>query len=242
MPNGSGTPATACGLRHTFADGTVALDGIDLEVEPGELLAVVGANGSGKSTLLRVLAGALAPQGGEVRVFGLDPAKSDPRIRRRVAWLSQELALDPEMRGHATLRFFAALHGLTRRAADARIAELARLFELDQHLTRRVDAYSGGLRQRLHLAIALLGAPELLLLDEPTARLDSRMRSVVEDRIARDVRGGWSAVLVTHDLVWAKERATRIAILSRGKLVAIGGTTEIAGCAAFAALSLQARQ
>lgn len=246
MLSGSHKPVTARGVRHRFldgsdgsygADGKVALDGVDLDVEPGELLAVVGANGAGKSTLLRVFAGSLVPDAGEVRVFGLDPARSDPVTRRRVAWLSQELALDPEMRGGDTLRFFAALHGLARSVAQGRMEELTRAFELEEHLPRRVGAYSGGLRRRLHVALALLGAPALLLLDEATAGLDPRMRSVLAERIDSEVRAGRSAVVVTHDLAELRSRAHRIAVLSRGTLAVLGPAQEVVESEAFRALS-----
>ncbi|HEX2163285.1 MAG TPA: ABC transporter ATP-binding protein, partial [Thermoanaerobaculia bacterium] len=188
--------------------------------------------GSGKTTLLRILAGVLEPSAGEVEVLGVRrPARSGGAarraLRRGTSYLSQDPALDPEMTGGETLALAAALYGLPRRARRRRVAELAAGFGLDGHLGRRVSAWSGGLKRRLHLAAGLVHDPELLLLDEPTAGLDPEgTRRLWADLAARAARGG-AVAIVSHDLPAVERHAARVALLDRGALVACGPPTEV---------------
>ena len=227
-PAESDPAARARGVGHRFG-GTTALAGVDLELRHGAITALVGANGSGKTTLLRILAGVLEPGAGEVEVLGIgQPARGDRRaLRRRVSYISQDPALDPEMTGGEILALAAALYGLPRRRRGRRVAELAASFGVESHLSRRVSTWSGGLRRRLHLAAGMIHDPELLLLDEPTAGLDPEGRRLLWEDLAARARQGRSVAIVTHDLAAAERHAGSVAILDRGALVAVGSPEEL---------------
>ncbi len=230
-PGGSHPAARARGVGHRFG-GTTALAGVDLELRRGRITALVGANGSGKTTLLRILAGILEPENGEVEVLEIArPARSGGgarrALRRRVSYVSQDPALDPEMTGGEILALVAALYGVPRGRRRAQVVELAAAFGVESHLSRRVGAWSGGLRRRLHLALGMIHDPDLLLLDEPTAGLDPEGRRLLwEDLSARAARGR-AVAIVTHDLAAAERHAGTVAILDRGALVAAGSPAEI---------------
>jgi ABC-2 type transport system ATP-binding protein len=168
-----------------------------------------------------------------VTVLGFDAARRHGRraLRRRVGYLTQDVALDPEMTGAETLALFAALHGVPRRRRRAQGAELAAAWGLGDHLRRRVGTYSGGLKRRLHLAVGEVHDPELLLLDEPTTGLDAEGRELVWRRVAAHVeRGGErgrTAVIVTHDLGAAGRRCDLVAVVARGRLVTVASPASL---------------
>jgi len=205
----------------------VALDGIDLELGANSITALTGPNGSGKTTVLRILAGSLAPSSGTVVVLGADPAANSTWLRRRVGFISQEVALDPEMTGAQTLRLFAVLYGLAGRKMSAKIEELAQSLELTRHLAMRVQAYSGGLRRRLHLALGLLHEPQLLLLDEPTAGLDPTGRAFLWVLLKGLTERASSIGVITHDLDEVERHCHRVALIGGGKLLAFGSPESV---------------
>jgi ABC-type multidrug transport system ATPase subunit len=228
---GSDPAAMAWGVGHRFG-GRTALAGVDLALRHGEITALVGANGSGKTTLLRILAGILEPSAGEVEVLGIGrPARSNRgtrrALRRRTSYVSQDPALDPEMTGGEILTLVATLYGVRRRRRRRQVAELAAGFGVDSHLSRRVSAWSGGLRRRLHLAAGMIHDPELLLLDEPTAGLDPEGRRLLWADLEARAKRGRSVAIVTHDLAAAERHAGTVAILDRGALVALGSPEEL---------------
>ncbi len=219
MPTVNGSVATVRSLRKSYPGGIVALDGVDLELAPGSITAITGPNGSGKTTLLRILAGRLAPSSGTAIVLGVDPAANSTWLRRRVGFISQEVALDPEMTGAQTLRLFAVLYGVPGRKIAAKINELAQSLDLGRHLSMRVHAYSGGLRRRLHLALGMLHDPQLLLLDEPTAGLDPSGRAFFW-ALLRELAGrSVSIAVITHDLGEVERHCHRVAVIGGGKLL-----------------------
>jgi len=217
------------GVARTWPGGVTALAGADLELPRGAAVAVAGPNGSGKSTLLALLAGRLAPSAGSLTVLGLDPAHRRGRraLRRRVGYLPQEVALDPEMTGAETLALLAALHGVPRRRRRAQAAGLAAAWGLDEHLKRRVETYSGGLKRRLHLAGGEVHEPELLLLDEPTAGLDPAGRELVWRRVADHRARGATVVVATHDLDAAGRRCDLAVIVARGRVLAFASPASL---------------
>jgi ABC-type multidrug transport system ATPase subunit len=178
-------PVSARGLTRTFPGGVTAVDGVDLDVAGGTITALMGPNGAGKSTLLAMLAGALAPSSGEVKVLGERPTR---KLFGRIAWVTQDVALDPEMTGAETLRLMAALY-------KTRTGDIADRFGIAEILMRRVSTYSGGQRRRLHLACGLLHAPEVIFLDEPTAGLDTGGVALLWSYLR-----GKTVVMATHDL------------------------------------------
>ncbi len=183
------------GLRRDFGDRT-ALGNISARLEPGESLAVLGPNGSGKSTLLRVLAGLLRPSGGEVSVLGCALPKETHHLRGRIGYLGHEPLLYRDLSPRENLDLVAALHGLDPEASAGRIEHLLEAVRMERRGDDRVAELSAGMKQRVDICRAVLHEPELLLLDEPDAHLDSEARRLIEPLIAAGER---SRVVVSHD-------------------------------------------
>jgi heme exporter protein A len=183
-------------LRRDFGDRT-ALAGVGARLEPGESLAVLGPNGSGKSTLLRILAGLLRPSGGEVSVLGCALPKETHRLRGRVGYLGHAPLLYRDLSPRENLGLAAALHGLDPADSKARIARLLETVGMTARGDSRVAELSAGMKQRIDICRAVLHEPELLLLDEPDAHLDSEARLLVEPLIGPGT--GPSRVVVSHD-------------------------------------------
>jgi heme exporter protein A len=183
------------GLRRDFGDRT-ALDGVDLRVEPGASVAVLGPNGSGKSTLLRVLAGLLRPSAGEVSVLGCALPKETHRLRGRVGYLGHEPLLYRDLSPRENLELAASLHGLDD-TAESRIDALLESVGMSARAGDRVAELSAGMRQRVDICRTVLHEPELLLLDEPDAHLDTEARSRVASLISAG--DGRTRVMVSHD-------------------------------------------
>jgi len=219
--------AMARGVSHRFANGIVALDDVSVDISRGGITAFMGRNGSGKTTLLRILGGLLRPSSGEVQLFGGDAYPPPASLRSRVGYLSQSAELDPEMTGAEILSLFAALYALPDPARRARVAQCAAEFGLAEHLARPVAEYSGGLRQRLHLAVGLLPEPDLLLLDEPTSALDPDGRAFVWESLRSWQARGRGVVVVTHDLGEAASHCQSVVLFQRGKVLAAGTPAEL---------------
>jgi heme exporter protein A len=184
------------GLRREFGD-RVALDGIDLRVEPGQSVAVLGPNGSGKSTLLRILAGLLRPSGGDASVLGCDLPKETLGLRGRVGYLGHEPLLYRDLSPRENLELVAALHGLAPETWDRRIDALLDAVGMTERSGDRVSELSAGMRQRIDICRAVLHEPELLLLDEPDAHLDPDARRRAAPLVAAgDTR---TRVVVSHE-------------------------------------------
>jgi ABC-type multidrug transport system ATPase subunit len=208
------------GLVKTFDVTVRALDGITLSIPSGELVALVGPNGSGKSTLLEILYGVTTADTGDVEVLGLDPRRDRAILRAQVGYAGQETALDPEMTGREMLHLFYALRSLPQRDRDARLARLTEDFDLDSFCHRPVRTYSGGERQRLHLALEAMHEPRLLLLDEPTASLDPTARLALWNRLVAWRDGGRTILVATHDLAEVAAYCERVILLDRGHILA----------------------
>jgi ABC-2 type transport system ATP-binding protein len=211
---------------YRYPGGVTALAGVDLELGAGELCALVGANGSGKTTLLQLARAALVPDSGRVLLFGGAP-DSPRRLASRVAWIGQDTALDPTMTGTEHLHLQAALMGLRRGPAEARIAELVEGLRLEHAIARLVSSYSGGMRRRLHVVLGLLHDPELLLLDEPTAGLDPEGQAAIWLFLVARARAGRALLVVSHDLARVREHATKVVFLDEGKLAGSGTPAEL---------------
>ena len=224
-PNGSLAIETEA-LVKTFGD-TRAVDGIDLEVQPGSVYAVLGPNGAGKTTLIRVLATLLRPDAGTARVFGHDVVHDAPAVRRAVSLTGQFASVDEELTGRENLVLLARLLGFTREEAKERAAELLEAFGLTDAADRLVQQYSGGMRRRLDIAASIVVTPQLLFLDEPTTGLDPRSRNQVWEIVRAFVAGGTTVLLTTQYLEEADELADRIAIVDHGRVIAEGTSAEL---------------
>ena len=228
------TPATepaidVRGLVKRYGSRTV-LDGVDLHVAPGEIVALLGPNGAGKTTLVEIVEGYRGWDGGEVRVLGGSPqagGSAGRALRARVGLMLQAGGLDPRATPVDVLRLYAAFHEGARPPAD-----VLSLVGLDGVARTRVRRLSGGERQRLALALALIGEPDVLLLDEPTAGMDPEARALTRHLIS-DLRSqGRAILLTTHDLVDVERLADRVAILHDGRIRAEGTPTELMAGAA----------
>jgi ABC-2 type transport system ATP-binding protein len=210
------------GLTKRYGSRTV-LDGVALEVRPGEVVAILGPNGAGKTTTVEVIEGYRSADGGSVRVLGANPTRGGREHRARVGLMLQEGGIDLRARPAESMRQFAAFHA-DPLDADGLLDELG----LRSAATTPYRRLSGGERQRLAFALALVGRPEVLILDEPTAGMDPEARAVVRARIATE-RGSGTAILVTsHELADVERIADRIAILVHGRIVASGTSSELA--------------
>jgi heme exporter protein A len=205
----------ATGLARSFA-GTPVLAGVDLAVEAGEVVALLGANGAGKTTLLRVLALLLRPSGGRLVLFGTDAGAAPAALRRRLGWVGHESACYPDLSAAENLAFYARLFDVP--APGARISELLAWAGLDEAGRRPVRIFSRGMAQRLALVRALLHRPELLLLDEPFSGLDRQGAEALQGRLAELAAAGHGIVLTTHDVERVAPVATRLAILHGGRI------------------------
>jgi ABC-2 type transport system ATP-binding protein len=190
-----------------------AVRGADLDVGPGELLALLGTNGAGKSTLLDALLGLRRPDAGTVRVLGLDPYTSRRRLAAEVGVMLQESGCAPDLTVAETIRLWLGLH---RRSAAGHAGALLTEVSLEHRADLRVRRLSGGERRRLDLAVALCGDPRLLLLDEPTSGLDPEARSHTWAVLGQRLRNGVTVVLTTHHLDEAETFADRVAVLHDG--------------------------
>ncbi|MBM1218649.1 ATP-binding cassette domain-containing protein [Ponticoccus sp. SC2-23] len=195
-----------------------ALDSISLAMNEGEFVGLLGPNGAGKSTLFQIVAGLFAPDGGTVRLFGLDHASNGPRILARLGVVFQVRSVDLDISVHANLRFHGRLFGLSGDDLARRIAELCAQFNLDDLLTRPVRTLSGGQQRRVEIARALINHPDLLIMDEPSAGLDASSRRDLVAHVRALARTERVAVLWATHLVDEVGDADRIVILDQGKI------------------------
>ncbi|ROS79160.1 ATP-binding cassette domain-containing protein [Cellulomonas sp. PhB143] len=222
-----GPAIRAEGITKRFGDN-LALDDVDLEVRAGEVYGFLGPNGAGKSTLTRVLCTLLAPSSGRATVAGHDVDSDPTAVRLRIGVALQESALDDKQTGVELLRLQGRFYGLTRRETDRRLADLRRLIDIGPALDRRVGTYSGGMRRRLDLAMALVHNPEVLFLDEPTTGLDPMSRADVWAEVRRlNTELGMTVFLTTQYLEEADELADRVGIIADGAIVAEGPPAEL---------------
>jgi ABC-2 type transport system ATP-binding protein len=216
----------AKGLTKRFGK-VEALAGLDLEAPAGSVLAILGPNGAGKTTFVRTIATLLRPDAGELRVSGVDVCKDPKRVRKSIGLAGQYAAVEPALTGRENLRMIARLFGHDRRAGNAAADEVLEQIGLVDDADRLVRTYSGGMQRRLDLGASLVGAPRLLLMDEPTTGLDPRSRNDLWLRIEDLARGGTDVLLTTQYLDEADRLADVIAIIDHGKLVAFGTSNEL---------------
>src|ERR1043165_7720438 len=216
------------GLAREFKNGPRAVDGIDLEVAQGEIYGFLGPNGAGKSTTVLMLTTLLPPTAGTARVAGFDVVKEGPQVRGAIGAALQEAALDPLLTGREHMRLQTSLHGLGKPEREERSSELLERVGLAHAADRRVGGYSGGMKRRLALALALAHRPRILFLDEPTTGLDIQSRTALWDEVARlSKEDGVTVFLTTQYLEEADVLADRVGIIDHGHIVAEGTTGEL---------------
>jgi ABC-2 type transport system ATP-binding protein len=215
------------GLRYRFGE-TLAVDGVDLTVAPGEIFGLLGPNGAGKTTTIRAVTALLPVPPGTICVFGLDVARRKMAVRRLIGYVPQLLSADGALTGRENVSLFARLFDVPRRQRAARVGEVIDAMGLTDAAHRPVSTYSGGMVRRLELAQALVSAPRLLILDEPTIGLDPVARAGVWERIAAVRREtGMTVLVTTHYMQEAEESCDRVALMHRGQIQAVGTPAEL---------------
>lgn len=213
-------------LIKSFGEVSV-LRGLDLEVAPGTVYALLGPNGSGKTTTVRILSTLIDADGGQVEVLGHDVRRAPDQVRRGIGVTGQFSAVDDLLTGRENLRLIADLNHLPKAVARGRVDTLLARFELVEAADRRVGTYSGGMRRRLDLAMTLVGRPSLLFLDEPTTGLDPRSRLQLWAIVRELLAEGVTVFLTTQYLDEADRLADRVGVLDGGVLVAEGTPSEL---------------
>jgi ABC-2 type transport system ATP-binding protein len=222
-------------VRGIEAEGLVrdfktvrAVDGVDFDVSPGEIYGFLGPNGAGKSTTVHMLTTLLPPTAGTARVAGYDVQREGPKVRGVIGAALQEAALDPLLTGREHLRLQTAMHGLPRTERRTRIDELLTRVGLTQAADRKVGGYSGGMKRRLDLALALTHRPRILFLDEPTTGLDIQSRRALWAEVERLAKAeGVTIFLTTQYLEEADALADRVGIIDHGRIVAEGTPAQL---------------
>jgi ABC-2 type transport system ATP-binding protein len=220
-------PVRTAGLHYAFGDH-VAVDGLDLALRPGEVFGLLGPNGAGKTTTIRVITTLLPAPPGTVTVAGLDVARHRRQVRRLLGYVPQQLSADGSLTGRENVALFARLFDLPRRDRAAAVDAVLDAMGLSESADRTASTYSGGMVRRLELAQALVSAPQVLVLDEPTVGLDPVARSGVWDRI-HEVRHetGMTVLVTTHAMEEAELHCDRVALLHRGRKRAEGTPAEL---------------
>ena len=213
------------GLVKRYGDVT-AVDGLDLEVEQGELYSLLGVNGAGKTTAIKLLTGLIKPTAGDALVGGCSITAEPGKVKSRIGVSPQETAVAPNLTVKENLELICGIHGFPREKTETKIRELAARFALEPVLKRRAGKLSGGWQRRVSIAMALISEPEILFLDEPTLGLDVLARHELWDTI-RALKGRVTILLTTHYMEEAAALSDRIGILKNGRLLAAGTVEEL---------------
>ena len=207
-----------------------AVDGLNLTVEEGELFALLGVNGAGKTTAIRMLCGLIAPTSGDALVMGKSVVRETGAVKAAIAVSPQETAVGLHLTVRENLLLMAGLHGFDKAQSRAKTEEILRRLHLDQVADKRAKTLSGGWMRRLSIAMALIGEPRVLFLDEPTLGLDVLIRRELW-QVIRDLKGRATVILTTHYLEEAQSLSDRIGILGHGRLTALGTAEELMAAA-----------
>ena len=213
------------GLVKRYKDIT-AVDGLDIEIHGGELFALLGVNGAGKTTVIKMLSGITRPTGGDAFVGGCSITESLQRVKELIGVAPQETAVAPKLSVKENLALICGIHGFSREKTRQRIEELSDRFSLNGVLKRKAGTLSGGWQRRVSIAMALIGEPKILFLDEPTLGLDVIARHELWN-VIRTLKGRITIVLTTHYMEEAEALSDRIGIMKDGRLLALGTVEEL---------------
>jgi len=212
-------------LQKTYNDGTHAVQGVDLTVKSGEVLALLGPNGAGKSTTINCMIGRITASSGTISILGYDIRTDYNKIRDQLGYVPQELIFYPHLSVIENLDLFAACYEIEDQTGQ--VSSMMELLELSEFANRRAESLSGGQKRRLNLAIGLLNNPQLLLLDEPSAGMDPQSRNQLWQSITSIAAKGIAIILTTHLMEVADLLSDRIAIIDHGEIIACGTSSEL---------------
>ena len=224
--NGAQPLILAEGVEKSFGT-SVALSGIDISVDTGTVLALLGRNGAGKTTFVRILSTLLAPDAGRISIAGVDVVREAKTVRWLIGLAGQFAAVDETLSGRENLELVGRLYGLPRREARARAAEVLERLSLADAADRLVRTYSGGMRRRLDLGASLVGRPLVLIMDEPSTGLDPRSRIELWNLIDEFVAAGTTLLLTTQYLEEADRLADKVTVIERGRVIESGTPDEL---------------
>jgi len=216
----------ATGLRKHYGE-RVALDGVSLSVDRGEIVGLLGPNGAGKTTTLSILATLLEPDSGTVRLAGLSPQSDRNALRRKLGYVPQAIALYPTLSARQNLELFARIHGAGKRQAAATTAEALESVGLSPRADDPVSILSGGMKRRLNLACAMVHRPEILLLDEPTVGVDPQSREQILLTVKAAAESGTAVIYSTHYMEEVESICSRALLIDYGRVVAQGTVAEL---------------
>ena len=215
-------------LRKQYGD-LVAVDGVSFVAEPGQIFGLLGPNGAGKTTTISCISGLLTPTSGRVNVMGHDIVRDGTAARRHLGVVPQELALYLDLTAVGNLSYWGAAYGMARDVLQHRVAEVLEMIGLADRARDRVSRFSGGMKRRLNFGCGIVHNPRVLLLDEPTAGVDPQSRVRLLELVRDQARRGTTVVYTTHYMEEAQDLCDRIAIVDRGRLLALGTLAELRG-------------
>lgn len=219
-----------------------ALNNLTLQIREGEFFGLLGPNGAGKTTVVAIMSGFFAPDGGTVRVMGMDFHRQAKEIRRLIGLVPQEIALYDRLTARENLQFFGRLYGFHGRDLQERVAHCLEFARLSDQATRLVSTFSGGMKRRLNLAAGLLHEPRILFLDEPTVGIDTQSRHLIHSQLTALNRQGTTILYTTHYMEEAQELCSRVGIIDGGRIIEEGPPAELlrqSGCRNLEELFLQ---
>ena len=216
------------GLTKTYPHAqTPALTSFSLSIVPGEIVGLLGPNGAGKTTAISLLTGLLAPDSGSVHICGADLFKHPRKARQWVGLVPQDIALYPSLTAAENLSYFGRMYGINGRELKERVHACLETVGLSNSAHDRIDAFSGGMKRRANLAVALMHQPQLIFLDEPTAGVDPQSRNMILDRLSEMSRSGVGMLYTTHYIEEAEKICSRVAVIDEGHTIAQGSPGEL---------------
>lgn len=212
---------------HKYYDDVKAVEGVSLQIEAGSVFSLLGPNGAGKSTTISVIAGLLRPNQGEATILGHSITKEPQKAKEHIGVVPQEIALYEDLTARENLVFWARMYGLRGAELKERVDAILELIELADRQHSKVEKYSGGMKRRLNIGVALLHEPDIVIMDEPTVGIDPQSRRKILDSVLALNEEGMTVLYTTHYMEEAQELSDRIAIIDHGKVIAEGSHEEL---------------